>query len=985
MYLSFAEPIFLWLMPIAILVMGLLVYFSWHRSRSRLERFAEADHRAWLLANVSTSRRWWKTGLLCGGILLTMLALARPQYGETKTEKAGRGVELLVALDLSASMRAEDVTPNRLERAKLAILDLLERMPGSKIGLIVYTREGFLQVPLTLDHQAFAETLQEVDTYTLPQGGTSVAAAIAEAREAFGDNDSHHLLFIFSDGEDLEGEAIAMARQSADDLLVYTVGVGTAEGGLIPDPRQGQGNFLRDPVSNEIVRTKLDARTLQQIAQLTGGEYVQLNSSGSGFTQLVNDAMDRIPPEDLGTTEQTVRIERFQWPLLAAICLLALEFIMGTRRRARGVARAALPLLVGWFVLGLGLPPRVEAASLREEAQKAYDAKDYTSAIDAYRLALEEAPDDARLHYNLGIALYRNGQYEEALQEFGKSLQTDDLKLQADTFFNLGNTYYEQGAAVVDDDGPAAAKIWQEATKSFRNAIALRNDDYPEAQDNLAYVRNRLAELMRTVTLKADPAAGGTVDGGGEYIRDQQVKISAEANDGWRFAFWAGEPVGGEQEPTQSFKIEKNVNISAHFIKVWDLTVQVAPSEAGSAKESGTYDENKPVDISTEGNDYWAFKGWDIEGSAEVVDPSKPQTQISLQSDVTATAKYVEAWKLTVQGEPALGVNAGPSGFFEKGKDVDLQAKARDGFSWLGWIGEGIADPTQPQTTVHLDRDRSVTARVQRDWNLVVLPDSDEHGTTTGGGNYSDGEAVPITVEPKEGYEFVRWQGEGIADPEATETTVTKQPGDQDVIAIFDSENQDNQNNSGGGGGGGGKSDQNQDSKNQDKNQDQQNQNNNQNQNQDQQQNNDQDQQDQKQDQQPQEPQQDQGQQDDSDQQQGDQDQDQSQGEQEPQQGQPDQPQDEGQQQPDEPSEGEQESQPSEPGEQPQQPQPQAGQQAAEAGDEQQGQAAPAELQQMTAEEAAALLRQLEDQGETLPASRRARARQQDNSQGRNW
>ncbi|MDP0500013.1 MAG: VWA domain-containing protein [Verrucomicrobiota bacterium JB022] len=949
MYLSFAQPIFLWLLPLALLVMGLLAFSAWRRSRRRLEIFAEADHRDWLLANVSQSRRHWKTGLLCAGILLVMIALARPQFGETTVEKQGRGVELLVALDVSASMRSEDVTPNRLERARLAILDLLSQAPGSKIGLIIYTREAFLQVPLTLDHNAFLEVLNEVDTYTLPQGGTDMASALREAQLAFGQNDAHHLLFVFSDGEDLEGEAIATAREAAERLRVYTVGVGTAEGGLIPDPRSGPGNFLRDPVTNEIVRTRLDAGTLQQVAQLTGGDYAQLGTSSAGFSRLVDQAIESIPEADLGVSHQTVRIDRFQWPLLLGLALLALEFVMGTRRR-RAVGRAtALPFALGALFLGLAQPAPLDAANLRQEAQAAYDAGDYDAAIEAYRLALEEEPDNARLLYNLGTALYRDRQYQEAEQAFTQSLQTDEIELQSKAFYNLGNTYYEAGAQALTESAVNAVESWKKAQQNFRAAIDLKGGTYPEAEDNLTYVQERIREMMRTVTLAAKPAEGGTVTGEGEFVRDTQVEIAAQANDGWHFAFWAGEPVGGKQEPKQTFKVEKDYSITGRFIKVWDLTVQVEPAEAGTAQKSGTYDANKPVEISTEGNDYWAFKGWELDGQAEIVDAAQPKTQISLQGDVTATATYVPGWKLDVAGEPALGVNAGNPGFYEKDTDVQIQAQARPGFEWQGWTGDGVADATQPQTTVHLDRDRAVTAHVNRIWNLVVLPDSDEHGTTTGGGNYSRGEEVAIKAEAREGYTFQRWEGPGVADPEAAETTVTKEYGDQDVIAVFESDNPQDQNDQN-------NQDQQKNSQdNQDQNQNDQNQDQDQ-QNQDQQQPQDQ----------PQQPQ-------DGDDQQEPQDQ---------------QPPENEDQQPEQPEQSEPQSPEEQPGQEQEQPQPPPGEQpqGGEQGTEEQpATEIPAELQEMSAEEAAALLRQLEEGGRILPASRRARHEERPPSQGRNW
>lgn len=940
MDLTFANPLCLWLIPITLLVMGLLAFYARHRTEARLNTFAEADHRPWLLANVSPTRRTWKLALLTTSLMLLLVALARPQWGEVAVEKPGRGVELMIALDLSASMRAEDVLPNRLERARLAILDLADRLPGSKLGLIVYTREAFVQVPLTLDHQALRETLQEVDTYTLPQAGTDVGVALAEAAEVFGQNDAHHIVFVFSDGEDLEGGAIAVARDVADKLDVYTVGVGTTEGGLIPDPQAGQGSFLRDPVTNEIVRTRLDGETLAQVAAITGGAYAELGVKATAYNQLVANALAKIPAQDLGVSAQMVRIERFPWALVPAIVLLAAEFLLGTRRRERSTAlRAALPLL-GLLGLGLALPSPTEASELPRDAYERYQAGDFGQAINTYRQAIEENPEDGRLHYNLGNALYRSGKFLEATEAYRRALSYGTPSLQARAFYNLGNTSYELGAQVAEADGVEATKHWEEAARHYRNALALRDGKFPEASDNLAFVEAKIKSLLRTVTVAAEPEKGGTVEGGGTFIRTEEATVKATPNEDWRFAFWVGEPISGKKEREVTFKVDKDAKLKAHFVKLWDLTVTAEPAEAGTAEKSGTYDEAAPVDLKAKNNDYWAFERWEIQGEAEIVDATKAETKIALKSDVTAIAHFAEARKMTVKGQPQLGVNAGPNGFYLKDRPIELNAKAREGFTWLGWAGEGLEDPSLPQQTVLMDRDRDYTALVQRDWNLVVLPDKDENGTTTGGGNYTTGTEVPITAKANEGYTFLRWEGPGVTDPEQPETSVIKQDGDQDIIAIFEPENQDGDSDS--------NSSSSQDQQNQDSPKDQ-----------DQQNPPDQDQ--------PPPPQ--------------DQGQPPPQGEQDPNQGeepppsQPEQPQDQGE--PEKPEESPQ--RPDQPEQQP--PAPPAQPEPA-----QPSQAAPAELQPMTPEEAAALLRQLEDEGRTLPAARRpASPTPPTTSQGRNW
>jgi hypothetical protein len=292
----------------------------------------------------------------------------------------------------------------------------------------------------------------------------------------------------------------------------------------------------------------------------------------------------------------------------------------------------------------------------------------------------------------------------------------------------------------------------------------------------------------------------------------------------------------------------------------------------GTAGTSGTYREDEPVTIKAEANDYFAFSKWKSE-EIQIADPTKAETELTLTSDTVVTATFVPAFKLSVEMDPVIGGQAGPSGFFEEYTTQPIQAQPRPGFEWVEWIGDGIADTSLQQTTIGLTEDRLAIAKVKRIWNLVIIPDPEEGGSTEGAGNHPVGSTVEISATPNEGFTFEGWEGPGVEDPASPQTHVTVASTEHTLFARFKQDEQDDQ-------------DQNQDQENQDQ--------------QDQQDQEDQDQQDQDQ--------QDQDQEQDSSDSEDNQDQEQE----EPEEQEPEEQDQDGQ--PDQPEQQEQEEQPA-PGE----------------------------------------------------------------------
>ncbi|MDX1393044.1 MAG: VWA domain-containing protein [Gemmatimonadota bacterium] len=322
----------------ALLLVPLLAVFlriALHARRRALERFADLDLVERLTRTVDHRRRAWKTVLLVVGVALSLVALARPQFG-TRLETVRReGMDIVVALDLSESMLAEDIAPNRLERSKLEIQRLISRLDGDRIGLVAFAGRAFVQSPLTSDYGAARLFLNAMDTDLVPVQGTDVGAALEQALDSFRDESlEHRVVVLVTDGEDHEGRVDEMVARAADSgVRVYTVGIGSAEGVPIPefDERGQQRGFKRDE-EGAVVTTRLEEGTLRRIASMTGGRLFRSTPQASELTALV-DELEALGGREIDAREITQFEERFQLFLGVAMLLLFLEGLISDRRR----------------------------------------------------------------------------------------------------------------------------------------------------------------------------------------------------------------------------------------------------------------------------------------------------------------------------------------------------------------------------------------------------------------------------------------------------------------------------------------------------------------------------------------------------------------------------------------------------------------------------------------------------------------------------
>jgi Ca-activated chloride channel homolog len=335
---TFAAPLWLAFLPVLLGGTALLLRQS-HRRRNALLRAALATPlRPHLLASLDPRRRWFKQILVMAALAAITLALARPQWGQDVVKIERTGVDLLLALDVSRSMSASDVEgTNRLAAARAAVRNLLARLGGDRVGLIVFAGEAFVAAPLTRDHVAVERALDSLSSGTVSEPGSDLAKAIARAREGFArGGEGPHVLLLISDGEQLRGDSAAAARAAvAAGIAVHCAGVGSATGARVPAP----GGFVRNAFGREVV-SRMDERVLQQTASAGRGLYVRVPR---GDSDVLADWFARACaglPRSTEIRELGEPRERFQWPLAAALGLLGGEWLLGERRRRPKGAKA---------------------------------------------------------------------------------------------------------------------------------------------------------------------------------------------------------------------------------------------------------------------------------------------------------------------------------------------------------------------------------------------------------------------------------------------------------------------------------------------------------------------------------------------------------------------------------------------------------------------------------------------------------------------
>ncbi|WP_430974641.1 vWA domain-containing protein [Sunxiuqinia rutila] len=319
----------------ALAVIPVLILLFWITRRSRrkaLERFGQPETISQLMPNVSRSRPVVKFIIWLLAISSLIVALARPQFGSKLKTVKRQGVELIIGLDVSNSMLAEDIQPNRLERAKRAISRLIDNLSDDKIGLIVFAGDAYTQLPITTDYPSAKLFLNSVSTDIVPRQGTAIGAAIELARVSFSPQfEGNKAIIIITDGENHEDDAIGAAKAAAESgIIVHTIGMGLPQGGPIPVSVNGQKDYRKDK-DGKVVITKLNEEMLQQIAAAGSGIYVRANNAQVGLNTLFNE-IDKMEEAEMESLVYSDYEDQFQWFLGFAILMLLVDFLILERK-----------------------------------------------------------------------------------------------------------------------------------------------------------------------------------------------------------------------------------------------------------------------------------------------------------------------------------------------------------------------------------------------------------------------------------------------------------------------------------------------------------------------------------------------------------------------------------------------------------------------------------------------------------------------------
>ena len=321
-----------WLIAIPVFVIAYIVMTK--RKERHLKAFGDPELMAQLMPDASKSRPIWKFSLMLVALVLLIVAAARPQFGQKENTVKRQGIEVMVALDISNSMLAEDVAPNRLDRAKQMLSKMIDNMVDDKVGLVVFAGEAFTQLPITCDYVSAKMFLNTITPNLIQTQGTAIGTALQTAITSFGSPESEagRAIILITDGENHEDDAIAAAKKAHElGIKVFVIGIGKPEGAPIPKP--GTNDYFKDR-QGQVVVSKLNEEMCQQIAQAGSGVYVRCDNTNTAMRALQQE-LDHIATSELESTVYADYNEQYQSFALIALFLLMIEFFIMSRKNHR--------------------------------------------------------------------------------------------------------------------------------------------------------------------------------------------------------------------------------------------------------------------------------------------------------------------------------------------------------------------------------------------------------------------------------------------------------------------------------------------------------------------------------------------------------------------------------------------------------------------------------------------------------------------------
>ncbi len=501
----FENPIYLYFLAI-IPLLALLHYGTDALRRRRLKKYGDPELLKALMPDVSSWRRELKFWLVSGALAMMIVCLARPQYGTKIDTRTRKGIEAIIALDVSNSMLAEDVKPSRLDKSKMLISSLVDKMNDDKIGLIVYAGDAYTQLPITSDYVSAKMFLDNISPDMIAVQGTDIARAIELATHSFTQQEGvGRAIFVITDGEDNEGGAVEAAREALKKgMNVYVLGVGSPEGSPIPMP--GTNRYITDNAGNTVV-SKLNEDMCRQIAQAGGGAYIYVDNSSSAQSALQRhvDKLAKAEMESVLYSEYDEHFRDFAW---AALILLLLDILFLARKNHvlsrftlfKPSSRIAMTSVVMLFLsvapASFGLDNSAHAQKKNDRyfirhGNRLYRDSLYTKAQVDYQKAIEKDNTNPVAHYNLGNAQLMQGQPKDAMKSYETAARLQKDKMRgAQIYHNMGVILQSQ-------------KQFAEAIECYKNALR-RNPNDDETRYNLALCQHQLQNQSQDQNNKDD-------------------------------------------------------------------------------------------------------------------------------------------------------------------------------------------------------------------------------------------------------------------------------------------------------------------------------------------------------------------------------------------------------------------------------------------------------------------------------------------------
>ncbi len=330
--IQFAHPEYLTYL-FALPAVAAVLWFAWLLKRRRMQAYGARATLQRMVPGRSRVKFWLRGGLLLLTLGVLVVAYANPKIGTKFEEVTRSGIDLIVAVDVSSSMRAEDIQPNRISAAKKELQNLINNLKGDRIGIIVFAGDGYTQLPLTSDYNAALMLTDVITTGSAPTPGTAIGAAIDLARESFKKEEGKYkAMVIITDGENHEDDPVSAANEAADEgIVIHTIGMGSLEGAPIPEGSDENRQGFKKDAQGELVLSRLDAETLREVAKVTGGTFTQAISGRDNLAS-VFEQIERMEKKEFGTKQFTDYEDRFQYLLALGLLLLIAELLISETR-----------------------------------------------------------------------------------------------------------------------------------------------------------------------------------------------------------------------------------------------------------------------------------------------------------------------------------------------------------------------------------------------------------------------------------------------------------------------------------------------------------------------------------------------------------------------------------------------------------------------------------------------------------------------------